>query len=353
MSENSIAQTDATQAERWAFSFGHGQTHPDTGENLLDAYVVIPGEFDEARTKMVQAFGDRWSFPYSTEQIAKVAPQFNMREIPMRPAPPAAACGCPVRWAGDIRRDPADTLVEHVDGCTEAESKIWACPEPGCGHHIADGPTAVGEPSTDELISEHMEEHAPGIAAPIESLDPLDEWPQPDVSDVLAIDDAVELVDELPEPETERAAYTRGLREIADWLDANPEIQLPYLDSTISGKDQPTLNILLGWWSGKDQREQMATIGRAMGKFDKYARPDGDRFAISRVFGSIALTVTADRDEVCERIVVGTREVTEEVPDPEAVAALPKVSVTKVVEDVRWECRSILADEPNSDAAVA
>jgi len=41
------------------------------------------------------------------------------------------------------------------------------------------------------------------------------------------------------------------------------------------------------------------------------------------------------------------------VPDPEAVAALPTRAVIKVVEDVRWACRSILADEPNSDAAVA
>jgi hypothetical protein len=50
--------------------------------------------------------------------------------------------------------------------------------------------------------------------------------------------------------------------------------------------------------------------------------------------------------------VVGTREVTEEVPDPEALAAVPKVTVTRTVEDVRWECRPLLA-EAQRDASLA
>lgn len=50
-------------------------------------------------------------------------------------------------------------LAISVVATRETESKIWACPE-NCGYHIADGPTADGEPSTDELISAHMEEHA-------------------------------------------------------------------------------------------------------------------------------------------------------------------------------------------------
>jgi hypothetical protein len=56
--------------------------------------------------------------------------------------------------------------------------------------------------------------------------------------------------------------------------------------------------------------------------------------------------VLCDRNEVCEKVVTGTREVTKEVPDPEALAAVPKVTVTETVEDVEWRCHPIL------DAAV-
>lgn len=59
--------------------------------------------------------------------------------------------------------------------------------------------------------------------------------------------------------------------------------------------------------------------------------------------GRASLHVYVEREELCERVVTGVREVTEEVPDPEALAAVPKVAVTKTVEDVEWVCRPILA----------
>lgn len=61
--------------------------------------------------------------------------------------------------------------------------------------------------------------------------------------------------------------------------------------------------------------------------------------------GQVLLHVYVNREEICERIVTGTREVSEEVPDPEALAAVPKVTVTKTVEDVEWRCHPILAAE--------
>ena len=51
------------------------------------------------------------------------------------------------------------------------------------------------------------------------------------------------------------------------------------------------------------------------------------------------------REEVCERKVTVVTEEVEEV-DPEALAALPKVMVTREVEQVEWICPpSLLADE--------
>lgn len=63
--------------------------------------------------------------------------------------------------------------------------------------------------------------------------------------------------------------------------------------------------------------------------------------------GTVNLQVYAEREKVCTRRVLGVREVTEEVPDPEVLKAVPTVTVTRTVEDVEWDCHPILlADAP-------
>ncbi|GLZ34857.1 hypothetical protein Lesp02_70440 [Lentzea sp. NBRC 105346] len=66
-------------------------------------------------------------------------------------------------------------------------------------------------------------------------------------------------------------------------------------------------------------------------------------FNVDLTFGCVGLHVYAARDEVCERVVVGTREVVEEVPDPEALAAVPTTTVTRTEEIVEWQCKPLLA----------
>lgn len=48
------------------FSFGHGQTDPDTGKNLLDHYVtVVAPTYEECREAMFASrFGNRWAWDY-------------------------------------------------------------------------------------------------------------------------------------------------------------------------------------------------------------------------------------------------------------------------------------------------
>lgn len=60
--------------------------------------------------------------------------------------------------------------------------------------------------------------------------------------------------------------------------------------------------------------------------------------------GELSLHVYASRELVCTKRVLGVREVTEEVPDPDALAAVPKVKVTRTVEDVEWDCMPLLAE---------
>jgi hypothetical protein len=71
-------------------------------------------------------------------------------------------------------------------------------------------------------------------------------------------------------------------------------------------------------------------------------------------WGPVGLQVYANREQVCERVVVGTETVIKTVKDPVALAAVPEVEVTEEVEQVEWRCRPLLAaDESVSAAAEA
>lgn len=140
----------------------------------------------------------------------------------------------------------------------------------------------------------------------------------------------------------DRQAFIDGLHQIADFLAEHPEVPLPYMGGDVrAGVARHCLPIYLVSRDGS-QRDDIATIARAMGRAEKVFGEDNDRVYVLRRFGAITLTASADRAEVCERVVRGTREVTREIPDPEALAAVPKVSVTEVVEDVEWVCGPLL-----------
>jgi hypothetical protein len=148
--------------------------------------------------------------------------------------------------------------------------------------------------------------------------------------------------------EIARAAFVDGLHQIADFLAEHPEVPLPYLGGAAAlwdaGYHGPSMPIYL---HGTDtsQRAALATIARAMGSAEKATdRRDepNARFYVWRVFAGIALVASAERDEVCDRVVVGTREETKEILDPDALAAVPKVTVTKTVEQVEWVCTPLL-----------
>jgi hypothetical protein len=139
-----------------------------------------------------------------------------------------------------------------------------------------------------------------------------------------------------------RQAYIDGLHQIADFLAEHPEVPLPALGSYVSGSYEPTIQVFTQCElsDGRDQRTMLADIARAMGSAEKSTRHE---FAVWRRFAGIVFAAYAQRDEVCERVVVGEREVEVEVPDPVALAAVPTVTVTKVVEDVEWVCTPLLA----------
>jgi hypothetical protein len=60
-----IDETEAEQVTVY-FSFGHGQTDPDTGKNLLDHYVTVVGpDYVTCRQAMIASrYGQAWAFDY-------------------------------------------------------------------------------------------------------------------------------------------------------------------------------------------------------------------------------------------------------------------------------------------------
>lgn len=139
----------------------------------------------------------------------------------------------------------------------------------------------------------------------------------------------------------QRAAFTAGLRKFADLLDANPDVPLPY-----DGSEASPISIHHLWPrnGGSVRDEFLATVRAFPGTREK--DPRQNYFDVEVQLAGLHVSITTYRDQVCERVVTGVREVTREVPDPESLAAVPTTTVTETVEDVEWVCAPLLADEP-------
>lgn len=82
----------------------------------------------------------------------------------------------------------------------------------------------------------------------------------------------------------------------------------------------------------------------AAGPIQKRYADGGDGYLnVTVPMRTLSIELTDLRDEVCEKVVTGVETFTEEVPDPEYIAAAPKVVVTREVESVEWQCGSLMA----------
>ena len=130
-----------------------------------------------------------------------------------------------------------------------------------------------------------------------------------------------------------------GFRALADLFQNNPKLAgharyAGFDKIMVSVHDAEPVAVLADFVrAAKSQRLEIGKSG------------DEKWFNVDLKLGRVGLHVFAAREEVCERVVVGTREITEEVPDPELLAAVPTVTVTRTEEDVKWECKPLLAAE--------
>jgi hypothetical protein len=69
----------------------------------------------------------------------------------------------------------------------------------------------------------------------------------------------------------------------------------------------------------------------------------GDKWFYATVpMCAIELQLAEEREQVCTRVVTGVETVTEEIPDPEYIAAAPKITQTREVEVVEWKCEPLM-----------
>lgn len=135
-----------------------------------------------------------------------------------------------------------------------------------------------------------------------------------------------------------RAEVLRGVRLLADLLENDPSIPLP---ANFSGHSGLTIQLL---HSGERSAAEMGRIRAAIGgQFVKstYGH-EGEYFELAGHLAGLKVNVVTWRDQVCKRVVTGTRTVTEDVPDPEALAAVPVTQVEKTIEDYEWVCAPVL-----------
>src|SRR6266581_2702793 len=119
-------------------------------------------------------------------------------------------------------------------------------------------------------------------------------------------------------PKSEREQYITGLRTLAAALEADETLPLPQSE--------------ISWPVQIYDDETYAADDAAVKNYgDEYFRMRGS-------IGGLQIRPWAMRDQVCTRVVKGTKEVTAEVP-------VTFTTVTTTVEDVEWVCEPLLAAE--------
>jgi hypothetical protein len=104
-----------------------------------------------------------------------------------------------------------------------------------------------------------------------------------------------------------RTRTIQGLRDLATFLEANPELPIQHYTSMMISVQE---------------KSELQSVARIMGEATK--QMDGEWVSLIRMFGEIKYEVFIDRAKVCGRTVVGIREVP-----------------ARVEEIVEWKCGTI------------
>jgi hypothetical protein len=120
---------------------------------------------------------------------------------------------------------------------------------------------------------------------------------------------------------TDRSEYIEGLRALADLLDKHPEVKLPYATGVSGDYDPDRVTFYL------DTKDDMVAFVKAFPGTLTKDITDSPNYGF-KMYGTLRglhLYAAVDRGEVCTCVVTGTREVVEEVPDPEIITTAQRV----------------------------
>lgn len=160
--------------------------------------------------------------------------------------------------------------------------------------------------------------------------------------DVVDLADAADEAERAQERADEIAArFAKAAAEIAAiaaFVQAHPHLAKHMRNADIGGTGR--VCVYVGYDGGAATIAEFArAAARAGHKVVK--KPGGTEdqfFGVEIHFGWPHIYVYADREQVCERVVTGTREVVEEIPDPDA----PTITQTRVEEIVEYRCGPLL-----------
>jgi len=113
----------------------------------------------------------------------------------------------------------------------------------------------------------------------------------------------------------------------AKWL-LDAEEMIKFLQKRLELVPSSGLSVL----NYSNDAAELATHALLLGSAEKSGSDEW--YSVVKRFGAHRIEVYGQRDDVCERIVVGTRDVEKMVVDPDA----PLVTVTVTEEIVEWVC---------------
>lgn len=124
-----------------------------------------------------------------------------------------------------------------------------------------------------------------------------------------------------------------GLRELASFVESNSDIDFPAF-MELNTLTPITLNVYS--WYADDKKTFIADLVRRLGASEKIFQ---DSFiSVDRAFGPcVKLSLSMERDLVCERVVVGKKE----IPAVDELTVPARPAHTEDI--VEWKCGSILS----------
>lgn len=122
---------------------------------------------------------------------------------------------------------------------------------------------------------------------------------------------------------SERDGFIKDLRAFADWLESNPDVPTPVFPQRF---DVFCLN-----------KEQMVATCRAVGGKMKKGVTESF-FYLRKDFRTIHYEVNALRDNICDKVVIGTRTIPAEPERTVTIAAQPE----RTEEITEWRCSEVL-----------